>query len=233
MCSQLIQIKENIKKWNQIKKIDIAISFLTSGTGFTISRENYNVWKGIIGEEDSNSTLNCYFGVDEFEMEVYLIDSISDRDKNYSDENLIEKELIKSIETITQNHKSNKKFSPITFKNVDNLSNKKAEQRILSWVLSSKEWFKSQLNNYDLPTLITIPFNDLKQAFHGTHQEIAVVFALKEFEQLERLDIELIIIKPDSPVQESTTNEYIAMYDVSKPRPPFTITDDYNLLNHD
>ena len=44
-------IKKSIKKWDQIRNTELGLSFLTSGFGFEINRNEYERWKNIINLE--------------------------------------------------------------------------------------------------------------------------------------------------------------------------------------
>ncbi len=222
--NKITKIKTNINTWNEVRNTNIALNFLTSGNGFPIEFEDYQHWKN-----NNPTTLHCYFGVDEFELKFYLVDDVTDKNQSYEvGKTLVVKEFTRSFTTLAV--KNNQEFKPITLSGSDEISKAEAEERILNWILGSKSWFIDQQNKNksSILRLITIPFEDLDALFNSATETALAIMALKNFEEVG-YNIELILTHEIQPEKDKTVLME-SFYDVSQPRPPFTITSGFNLL---
>ena len=83
-------VKENIKRWNLTRNNKNAISYLTSGSGFLITAEDFKNWSPLDPE-----FINCYLAIDEKNnFKIYLADNITDKNQEYLlGKNLFEKDF--------------------------------------------------------------------------------------------------------------------------------------------
>ncbi|SHJ62702.1 hypothetical protein [Aquimarina spongiae] len=226
----LTRIKANINTWNEIRNTSIALNFLTSGYGFTVSFEDYQNWS-----TNNPTTLNCYFGVDEFELKFYIVDNVTDQNQSYQiGINLLEKEFTRSFNTTAT--KTNTAFKRVALSCNDQISKSEAEQRILNWMLGAKNWFKDQQQaiksgSSGLLRLMTIPFEDLSTLFGSSQENVFVLTALNNFD-IFGYNLEFILTREielnEGETQKSGDNELFM--DVSQPHPPFSLSSDFNLL---
>ncbi|WP_109302500.1 hypothetical protein [Aquimarina sp. AU474] len=229
--NKVAKIKANINTWNELRNTNIALNFLTSGYGFAIEHEDYINWK-----KNSPDSIHCYFGVDEFELKFYVIDNVSDTNQSYElGVNLFEKEFTRSFNTAGV--KTTKEFKPLAISCSDQICKSDAEQRILNWMLGSKNWFKDQVQknksgNGELLRLITVPFEDVETLFTNSDQTVFVMTALKKFD-VYGYNLEFILTRElelsSTRTQDPSGTELFM--DVSQPHPPFSIIDQgFNLL---
>jgi hypothetical protein len=226
--NSLLKIKTFIEGWNQIRNTDVALNFLTSGSSIIISYDEFLKW-----EKLDPDNINCYFGIDQFELKFYLIDDKSDLEKNYHvGENLFEKEFSRTLLLPNQYHLT-KKFTPTVLSPADSVNAKVAKDRIVSWILSAADWFEHEKTKFatskGIVRVITIPFNDLKVLFKSSQKDICCIFSMKDFSvdgEDSEYNIELILTRTDvtlsAPiVTEGQTLEDPSFEDVSRPCPPF------------
>lgn len=224
--AEIDKIRLSIDYWNQIRSTDVALSFLTSGYGFTLEYEDFKNW-----ETQNPENLHCYLGIRDLNLEFYLVDDVTDRKQNYvMGKTLVRKDFIRSLAT-----------GPSTASDtVGNMPEQEADKRIVSWILSSKSWFESQKKQRKKPghgellRLITLPFADLKKLMNtGDRTELIAILALKNFQTAEYngYNVELILTRTQILTgQDQYTFSYQAYEDVSQPRPPFSVDGSYNLL---
>ena len=223
-------IKANINTWDEIRNTSISLNFLTSGYGFTISYEDYQNWS-----VTKPTALNCYFGVDEFELKFYIVDNVTDQNQSYQlGVNLLEKEFTRSFNTAAT--KTDAPFTPVTLANNDQITKSEAEQRLLNWMLGAKNWFKDQqkaikIGSPGILRLMTIPFKDVSTLFSSSQENVFALTALKKFEVFG-YNIEFILTREmelnEGQPPKSGDNELFM--DVTQPHPPFSLSSDFNLL---
>ncbi|MFY0603168.1 MAG: hypothetical protein JXQ93_04410 [Flavobacteriaceae bacterium] len=228
--NNLLKIKTFIEGWNQIRNTDVALNFLTSGSSLIISHDEYLLWEKI-----NPDSINCYFGVDQFELKFYLIDNKSDENKNYRiGENLFEKEFSRTL-LLPKKYHQTESFTPAVLSTSDSLNANKAKNRIVSWILSAEAWFEDQKTKFatskGIVRVISIPFDDLKALFKSSSKDICCIFSMKNFSdenEESNYNIELILTRTDVTLSnplavtlENDTLEDPAFEDVSRPCPPF------------
>lgn len=228
--NDLLKIKTFIEGWNQIRNTDVALNFLTSGSSIIISHDNYLSWK-----KYNPDYINCYFGIDQFELKFYLIDNKSDEHKNYQiGVNLFEKEFSRTL-LIPKEYHLTTPFIPAILSTPDSINANTAKNRIVSWILSAKDWFEDQKTRFKtskgIVRVITIPFDDLKVLFKSSSKDICCIFSMKNFSTVsEKSDynIEFIMTRTDvtltMPTEPSIQSDAIkdpTFEDVSRPCPPF------------
>ncbi len=228
--NKVAKIKGNINTWNEVRNTNMALNFLTSGYGFVIELEDYQNWK-----KNSPDSIHCYFGVSEFELKFYLVDNVTDKNQSYElGVNLFEKEFTRSFNTAGV--KTTEDFKPVTISCIDQISKTEAEQRILNWMLGSKNWFKDQMQKNkigksELLRLITIPFEDVETLFTNSDQTVFAITALKNF-NIYGYNLEFILTRELElgGTKTSDTSVTELFMDVSQPHPPFTMSSGFNLL---
>ncbi|WP_338791994.1 hypothetical protein [Bernardetia sp. MNP-M8] len=226
----ILQVKLAIAKWGQINNTTLGLDYLTSGTGFEISREEYNKWLQI--QKDTQKTIDSihvYLGIWGMQFVFFLVDSVSDENENYEiGENLFMKSFVPSLD-----------FSPpsddiVSIPSVE-LPEAEAMKRSLRWQLYSKLWFKNSQTQYaSMPTAngilkaMTVPFVDLSNIFDNTKSEqLYSFFGIQEDKDYGNI-IELILCDKPIPVNGKLATPKFFM-DVTKPIPPFSPSG-YNLF---
>ena len=222
---QISQIKAAIAKWGEINDTVLGLDFLTSGIGFTITREEYKEWESLESSynEEINS-IHLYLGIWGTKFIFFLVDSLSDQRSEYeSGKNLFVKDFCPSIST----------DSEAVFPSVPTveLSENDAMKRFLRWALYSTDWFKKNQTKFptDSPQGILkgmiIPFSDLKQIFNVNTRidSLFCFFGIREDNQYGNV-IELILCEQ---LASNETNKLFTpklFMDVTKPVPPFSPT---------
>lgn len=228
METLLNPVLADIENWNLVRNTPIALNFLTSGTGFTIHKLDYEKWK-----IHNPTYIHCYFAINQFELQFYLIDDSSDKTNN----GIVGQNLLKKDFTRTSFTQEVDTFVPFQFNPITSLSPTEAKERIVNWSLSSETWFEHQITkSREILRVILIPFHDLQELFDNNTNDIFVFFALKNYAELlksegllasdsieARYNIELILSQmnpelTDREVTNSNTQEY---RDVTFPSPPF------------
>lgn len=225
------KIKEAIKKWEQIKNTDIALNFLTSGIGFTITKEEYKLWLEVEQNADSIENIHLYIGIVEFETTFFLVDSTTDKAQNYKvGKNLFIKGFTNNLAGNPGDQIPDLQFSSPTSPN--EINSEEAIKRLMKWYLYSQVWFKNNQANKKVLSKMVIPFKDLKTLFRiSDTDKIFAFFALRFDSDYKEEVLELILVnekkdKADSNASNSATVEHFA--DVTRPCPPFSATD-FNL----
>ena len=229
----LKMIRENISKWNSIRNEKNAISYLSSGSGFLITAEDFENWDLLAPE-----FINCYLAVNgNNDFKIYLVDNLTDQEQDYKlNENIFEKNFQEYFDESFLNQKGtiNSNLTPI-----------EADSRIATWVLCANAWVNHKqalrqeevtAESGEMVQVFTLPFSDLRELFSDENlASLKATFALKfeETEALSSYEIEIILAKTEfqskSLAEVSLVKETFA--DMSKGYPPSkTVINQFNLL---
>lgn len=218
-------VRHSIRNWNEIRHTQLGLKFLTSGSGFEIKRSEYIKWEEIKNkatEEREKTYVHLYIGVLEFETVFYLIDSISDKGRNYIiDETLFYKSFTKENKEEGVRNKGVKEVV---------IEDKEAAARAFKWFFYSDEWAREKLNGSPkndesgIVRVFTIPFEDFENVFHDNNNDKAYLFfgitnMNREGESVED-EIEVILCSEKGFLDKKSLNE---AEDVTTPRPPYSI----------
>ncbi len=249
---EILKIREGIYKWDQIRNTDLALNFLTSGIGFSIDKDSYESWKSLEDSVNGETIKNIhvYIGVMEFETTFFLVDSLTDARGKTDPEvyilnrNLFTKGFTKNMSYGFSVNQKLKKVPNILFPEVSDpraITEKEALERLLKWMLYSDVWFESRQKSKPsgeepFPGVLkcmTIPFSDLDYLFSdaGT-EEVYAFFALREADLHGKpLDVLELILCNQTFNSEGYAVSVKHFADVTRPRPPFSLTDgDFNLF---
>ncbi|MEO2059750.1 MAG: hypothetical protein ABGW76_06690 [Mesonia sp.] len=226
-------VKENINRWNLTRNNKNAISYLTSGSGFLITAEDFKNWSHLDPE-----FINCYLAIDKMNnFKIYLADNITDENQEYLlGKNLFEKGFQEYFDESFLNQKGTIN---------SNLTPTEADSRIATWVLCANAWVNHKealrqdersAESGEMVPVFTIPFSDLRELFSDKNlASLKATFALKfeETEAQSSYEIEIILAKTEfqskSLSEVSLVKETFA--DMSKGYPPSkTATNQFNLL---
>ncbi|WP_375560885.1 hypothetical protein ACE193_24835 [Bernardetia sp. OM2101] len=228
----VLQVKLAIAKWGQINNTALGLDYLTSGTGFEISREEYNKWLQVQKyNQKPIDSIHVYLGIWGMQFVFILVDSISDENENYKiDENLFIKSFVPNLDI------SSPVNDIVAIPSIE-LPEDEAMKRSLRWQLYSKYWFKNNQTEFvvtDTPVphgilrAMTVPFIDLSHIFDNTKAEhLYSFFGIQEDQEYGNI-IELILCDNPTPVDGKLVTPKFFM-DVTKPVPPFSPSG-YNLL---
>jgi hypothetical protein len=231
MAAQLNPVLADIEHWNHVRNTPTALNFLTSGTGFTIHKDDFEQWKNQESTGTNPVNLHCYFAINQFELIFYLIDDLSDR----TNSGVLGKTLVKKDFTRTYHTQDIQTFTPLKFNSTSSLCPDDAKERIVSWSLSAATWFEHQIDKKrEILRVIVIPFRDFEELFDGDNNDVFAFFALKNYAELlkaegltdsdePRYNIELILsqMNPDLVDREITNPNTQEYRDVTFPSPPF------------
>lgn len=217
---EIAAIKEAINRWNQIRNTNIGLTFLTSGVGFEISREEYEKW-----QEHSPSNLHVYIGLVEFELMFFVVDNVTDESGSGYEKFLFTKGFTKNY------HPNANATFDITKVAIDD---NEALHRSFHWLLGSRNWFEHDKSNNKffneendwkgIVRAFEVPFEDLMAIFKtGTEQAFAFL-AIRPPKPTDPTTNNLIeIILCNEPVNNGA-NEVINVEifkDITVPVPPF------------
>ncbi|MFK8046016.1 MAG: hypothetical protein AB8B72_11010 [Crocinitomicaceae bacterium] len=232
MTSSVLEIKEKISTWNELRNTPAALPMLTAGFGFKIQYSEYQNW---YNPEDPNSEtphdIRCYFGVEELGMRFYIIDNLHDHEGQHNPGvNLFEKSFVRVLESPSIPGEGPFNLNKLVS---NQISSQKCGERVLNWILSAGSWLEYQLgqlpnsaipaelDDIGIPRVVTIPFTDLSVLFGNSQEDVYVMLALKDYGGNNGYNLELILshvqdIESPSPVVNS-------FHDVTQPHPPFTL----------
>lgn len=224
-------IKQSIKKWNEIRHTQLGLKFLTSGSGFEIKRSEYNKWEEIKNnttEKEEKTYVHLYIGVLEFETVFYLIDSISDKKKDYRvDETLFYKNFTK--ENIEKESEKNEGIKEVVIEDTE------AAARAFKWFFSSNEWAHKKLkespknDESGIVRVFTIPFQDFENIFEDkANNKAYFFFGIKKMEikKKKENEIEVILCSEKGFLHKKSSSNKKSLgeaEDVTTPRPPYSI----------
>lgn len=224
-------IKQSIRKWNQVRKTELGLTFLTSGFGLEVSKAEYDKWVESIKDGGSIKFIHLYIGILEFETVFYLVDDITDRNEDYKiNENLFIKNFTKqNIEKKGQKPEKGlvKKTSKFTITDI------KAAERAFRWFFFSNDWSSRKIktlptetgNNVDdsMVRVFTIPFSDFEKILKNADEKVKafLFFGLRKMiikggYSEERDEIEVLLCSEKGFNQESTSE------DLTTPIPPYS-----------
>jgi hypothetical protein len=220
----LQQIKDDIADWNVVRTNPSTIELLTTGYGFTISKQEYLNWLQL-----DPAQVYCYLAIHEGSLHFYLTDSVTDSEQTFIiGENLFRKAFYRIL------HPSQDQSLPekhiFQFERLQ-LSSSVAERRIVHWMLTGKAWFESTINDPEasdqIARVFEIPFEDLTTLFSDYDGEVTCLLGLKTFMlgESEQVNMELILSR--SQTDQSTAALFA---DVTRPCPPFGKKKEFNLL---
>ncbi len=239
------QIKTNIAVWNRIRCTDLGKSFLTSVNYFSITYHDYTILK-----ETRNGippkNIHCYFAIHNGGLQFYLINDINDAllasfDGATEEIIQIEPKFDENSTEICIPRIPVSKTKPINEPPfTDQIDPADAHLRILAWNYWASNWYtslkKQEKLDHNVLRVMTIPMEDLTRLFKNDNdsdgdpeRSINVMFGLKIFQDFG-LNMEFILdnrLHTDKVPLESGDQVFM---DVSRPRPPFTISEDFNLL---
>lgn len=236
-------IKHSVDVWTEVKNTDMALTLLTSGTGFDIARYEFEKWE-LINAITPVSHIYVYMAVMETEMSFWLVDSVSDG------------LAVEAIENSGGQHVDLGQFyrlsentflkwftkSPISLPVIPgkkkiptiDINQQIALSRNLRWDLYSNIWFSQKKVDGNIVQVFQVPYSDLQTLFNlQAMRSVDVLFALKDFEPntscndtIETLqDVELIL--SSRPLDESVSKVFA---DVTCPCPPFCRGKKFGLL---
>ena len=229
MNNSLIQtIKSNIQAWDEVRNTNLALPFLTSGYGICLKYQDYQNWKA-----NSPQSIHCYLGINELELEFYMVDNVTDNQESYQvGNNLLIKPFIRRINPNSLPPGSTG-FSPIHFVN-NGISSQEAETRVMQWILSSQSWFQDQRNKLNssnpglgIVQVFTIPFSDLEELFDNNSNsnnqlDVYAMMALKDYGGNHDYNLELILAHVEQ-FNNPTPSNVKVFQDVTQPHPPFSL----------
>jgi len=237
-------IKQSVDVWKDVRHTPMALTFLTSGTGFSITRFEYDKWLSI--NNGNVDHIYVYLSVMEFEMAFWLVDSFTDAAAVHAIEHGGPVDLA-DFYKISENTFLKWFTKPLISPSVVpmeggipvlNLPQEEALGRNLRWNLYSNVWFhQKQLSSEtygEVVQVFKIPFSDLMFLFDDQPiPSVDVLFALKDFQPLSSCntgldvvqDVELIL--SSRPTVETMTKVFA---DVTCPCPPFCNGQKFGLL---
>ena len=174
------KLKKIISTWNGIRNSPAALPLLTAGFGFKIQHNEYLNW---YNPDDSNTEMpadiRCYFGIENMEMEFYIVDDLHDHDGQQIPEvNLFKKSFVRVLENPSM--PGGGRFNPNKLVS-HQISSQECGERVLNWILSAGSWLEyqlellpknaspSELDDIGIPRVVTIPFTDINALFEQSH----------------------------------------------------------------
>lgn len=236
----LEDVKSALLSWKQIRNSNIGLSFLTSGFGFTITREEFDLWENVRANKPTGeelSSIHVYVGIYQFETTFFLVDSYTDHiGTDYKiGETLFIKKFTK--QNLAADTTSTNVPNLIEINSEQPLDQLEATSRMLRWMVYSDYWFKlkqeESLIDADQGVVrgLTIPYTDIISVFENQTDVVDkthVFFGLKDFTAVDQTtftDVELIV----GPIKENLSSLEFA--DVSLPCPPFSLPQNgFNLV---
>lgn len=238
--------KRSVDVWKDVRHTPMALTFLTSGTGFSINRFEYNKWLDIVLSGGTVDHVYVYLSVMEFEMAFWLVDSFTDAQAVQAIEQGGHVDLA-DFYKISENTFLKWFTKPLGFPvtvpakggipDLD-LPQTEALSRNLRWNLYSNVWFHQKQLSSDtygeVVQVFKIPFSDLDLLFgEPLLESVDVLFALKDFDPFGICntgpdvvqDVELIL--SSRPAVETMTKVFA---DVTCPCPPFCNGQKFGLL---
>lgn len=242
-------VKKSLKRWNEIRKTELGLTFLTSGYGFEIQKSEYDKWEKIkenaTDKKQEEVCIHMYIGILEFEIVFYLIDSISDENNDYRiGETLFYKNFTKENLEVKSTNNDLKEYEIPDVKIEDN----KAVSRAFKWFMFSNKWAHNKLKTIankeeneesGIVRVFTIPFNDFTETlkvsnkaflYFGLNNKMKVNGKKSNKDEIEVLLSSENGFLPNEPKSELDKNVNESE-DVTSPHPPFSIKDkDFNLF---
>lgn len=245
------EIKKNIQNWDVIRNSSAAFTLLNSGFGFNITKTEFLSW---IKCDSDIQDIHIYLGLDSMNKLIfYLVDNITDKEGANDSVYSVGKNLfIKNLSDINKGsgEHSNDYIPYLKISNKSGLDASIILQRVLTWQMYGLTWFEKTRQNVSKPItntnevknigysgivkVFSLPFSDLTTIFSNEYEETeAYAFFGMSHNSLEpdgfKNYLELIIC---NNVKKSREGEDIIeiFKDVTKPKPPFTITNEYNLF---
>lgn len=238
-------IKHSVDVWTEVRQTSLALTLLTSGTGFSITQYEFEKWLSINAVHPIEE-IYVYLAVMETEMAFWLVDSYSDAQAVAAIEgshgqpidlslyyriceNTFLKWYTKSPELLSLHPEGG------SIPHLD-LGKDVALSRNLRWNLYSNLWFqqKQMMGTETIVQVFQLPFSDLETLFSLPDMlSVDVLFALKDYEpsgtcnQGETMvqDVELIL--SSRPSNEDIEKVFA---DVTCPCPPFCRGKKFGLL---
>jgi len=235
-------IKKSIKNWNDVRNTELGLTYLTSGFGFEINRNEYQIWKEIIDKKIFSDTplnnntakyngyfIHLYIGISSYSKTIFhLVDSIteSDPDHKYSASLVTKKFTKESIEK----QDFTKDLQDVEIQDI------KAVKRAFKWFFQSNSWAYNKLNpsdpdeNPDVVRVFTIHFQDFYNIFEDENNKKAFLFFgltnMTREGRTSTMEIEVILCPEKGFLDNGNKSQ-----DVTTPRPPYSITNkNLNLL---
>lgn len=247
--TNISDIKNYIGVWDTVRNSPKGLELLRSGFAFTITKDDYSNWQEM---EPKPDIIHVYLALNASSQLMFcLVDNITDA-KGGKDEgayklgvNVFLKNFNNSL--INSEPNGNEKIPDVVFSANSGVSEGAVLRKIMTWYLYGQQWFEAQksitnLNN-DTPVseagvvrVFSVPFSDLRSVFSktvdsniteafvffGIHQEIDPETGLKNYIELVLCNHILDISKTQSILE--------VFEDVSKPKPPFSGLEGYNLF---
>lgn len=205
---------KNAKKNNDPSTLN---DYLNQGSCFSITRSQYNTWRGITGV----SYLHAYPCVINGQLQFILIDDVTDSASRLDGNNIFLSPYTYGITTNVY-QSSTSGTGDISFLN--------ALERNFRWLMNRQTWVNSTVaNKQTIFQAFAIPFSDLTNMFENLPTRINEIYGVLGF-----LDNGSILGSPDLILWADTIgfNNPASVEDLSCPVPPFGAVGSYTNVNH-
>lgn len=236
--TNLSEIKSNIRRWETVRNSLKGFELLRSGFAFVISQSDFLNWQKMKSKPD---TLHVYLAVNSLdELTFYIVDNLTD-EKGRNDEKAYEfgKNIFcKHFNNIIKPSGSSgiQSIPDMEFSDNSGISESVVLRKIMLWQLFGYQWFENEISKTGVVKAFSVPFSDLESIFSkstdSTNTEAFLFFGIhQKNDPKTRLKnyIELVLCKHNLDISEKKSVLEI-FEDVSKPKPPFSGLDGYNLF---